>query len=75
MADTGAKPVHPVQDAEGMREQVRTLKKELAAVDASMDPGRPMKMEKLEAQIAELHSLAAERASRLAARAAGEVLW
>ena len=41
---------------------MKKLRKELALLDASFDPGRPMKMEKIQAQLDELEADAAEYA-------------
>ena len=40
--------------------EMKKLRKELALLDASFDPGRPMKMEKIQAQLDELEADAAE---------------
>ena len=54
------KAVTPVKHKLKHQSQIKKLRKELVAVDASMDPGRPMKMEKIQAQLDELEADAAE---------------
>ena len=50
----------PVKHKLKHQSQIKKLRKELVTVDASMDPGRPMKMEKIQAQLDELEADAAE---------------
>lgn len=52
--------VEPVKHKLKHQSAMKKLRKELAVLDASFDPGRPMKMEKVQAQLDELETDAAE---------------
>ena len=52
--------VEPIKHKLKHQSEMKKLRKELALLDASFDPGRPMKMEKIQAQLDELETEAAE---------------
>ena len=54
--------IEPVKHKLKHQSEMKKLRKELALLDASFDPGRPMKMEKIQAQLDELEADAAEYA-------------
>lgn len=54
------KALEPVKHKLKHQSEMKKMRKELALLDASFDPGRPMKMAKIQAQLEELEADAAE---------------
>jgi hypothetical protein len=55
--------LEPIKHRLKHQSEMKKLRKELALLDVSFDPGRPMKMEKIQGQLDELEADAAECAA------------